>query len=63
MELTKKIKKEIDAMSYESMLRLWRFAKSGTPMLQDEAGDYFAKVMNEKAKTVDAVKASKNIGW
>lgn len=63
MELTEDVKKEIDAMSYKDMLRLWRFAESGTPMLQDEAGDYFGEVMQEKKKTVDAITISKKIGW
>ena len=63
MKLTESLKWQIDNMSYEDMLRLWRFAESGTPMLQDEAGDYFGKIMKEKEKTVDAVQASKNIGW
>lgn len=63
MKLTKELKKEIDEMSYESMLSQWRFAIAGTLMFQDKSGDYFAKVMAEKKKSVDYMQISKNIGW
>ena len=52
-------KKQIDAMDYESMLSLWRFAPIGHPMLQGETGDYYAKVMREKAaKLTDSEKTA-----
>lgn len=63
MKLTDKLKNQIDAMSYESMLRQWRFAPIGDLMFQGESGDYFSKVMQEKKKNVDSTKISKSIGW
>ncbi len=63
MKLTEDLKKEINEMSYESMLSQWRFAPVGAPMFQGESGDYFSKVMAEKAKVADTVRASKDIGW
>ena len=62
MKLDENIKKEIDEMSYASMLEQWRFAPCGTPVFQGESGDYYSKVMAEKAKTVNTVKVSKEIG-
>ena len=64
--MTEKIKKQIDEMDYESMLRLWRFAPSGHLMFQDETGDYYSKVMKQKANDisdVERVAASKAVGW
>lgn len=63
MELTKELKKEIDEMDYASMLNQWRFAPPGTPIFQGESGNYFSKIMAEKRKTANHVKASKDIGW
>ncbi len=63
MELTEEVKEDINEMSYESMLSQWRFAPVGALMFQGESGDYFSKVMAEKGKTADTVKASKKIGW
>lgn len=60
------IKKQIDSMDYESMLRLWRTAPAGHHMFQGEVGDYFSTVMAEKKDKLpdgEAVRASKNIGW
>jgi len=59
-------KKQIDEMDYESMLSLWRFARIGHPMFQGETGDYYSKVMKEKAaKLTDSEKTaiSKLVGW
>ena len=53
-------------MNYESMLRLWRFALLGHPMFQDETGDYYSKVMKQKANDIsnaERVAASKAVGW
>ena len=64
--MSDKIKKQIDEMSYESMLRLWRNAPSGDPMFQGETGIYYKEVMFRKRDEVgpDAhVAASKSIGW
>lgn len=59
-------KDRIDAMSHYEMLSMWRFAKSGTqPLLQGEAGEYFAKQMAAKrsADPDQAVRDSKDLGW
>ena len=61
--LTDKRKAEIDAMSYEQMLRKWRFAPLGDPAFQGERGAYFSETMHAKKKFVDHVQASKNVGW
>ena len=61
-----KTKREIDSMTYEKMLRLWRFAPLGDPMFQGETGQYFSEVMKEKkSKLTDCehVRVSKLIGW
>jgi len=60
------IKRQIDNMSYKSMLLLWRTAPIGHPMFQGEIGEYYSKVMNKKRKEVGNaahVAASKSIGW
>ena len=59
-------KKEIDSMSYETMLALWRFADSGHHMFYGETGEYFSKVMKEKATALsdsEKVAISKRVGW
>lgn len=61
-----KVKEQIDRMDYEEMLRKWRFAPVGDPMLAAENDEYFAQVMQEKRKAAGEsahVSASKNIGW
>lgn len=67
MQLTDQLKQKIDAMSYESLLREWRFAPIGSSMFQGESGDYFAARMAELRKCPDGdlehVMASKSIGW
>ena len=66
MKLTPDLKKRIDAMTYEQLLRKWRFSPAGgDPMFQGDAGDYYAKVMGEKraANPGGAVAASKSVGW
>ena len=45
------------------MMSKLRFAPGGAPMFQGESGYYFSKVMAEKSKIADTVKASKDIGW
>jgi hypothetical protein len=60
------MKKCIDSMDYESMLRLWRFAPIGHPMFQGELGQYYAEAMNRKREEVcneEQVRISKEIGW
>ena len=64
--MDEKIKKQIDEMDYESMLRLWRFASVGHPMFQGETGDYYARSMREKSEKIsdsERISASKSIGW
>jgi hypothetical protein len=65
MKLTPEVKTEIDERSYESLLRLWRFAPSGEPMFEGESGEYYkdrlAKLRSENP--ADAVAASARIGW
>ena len=64
--LDDKTKAEIDAMSYERMLSLQRFAPMGHPMFQGDTGDYFGKRMAAKKSEVgqaEHVRASKSIGW
>jgi hypothetical protein len=61
--MTPQQKQMIDDMSYEHMLRLWRFSPVGDPTFQGETGEYFAKVMREKANQCDTVVASKLVGW
>lgn len=53
----------IDNSSYEELLKKWRFAPIGDPMFQGELGDYYKKVMAEKAKLVDTATCSKRVGW
>ncbi len=53
----------IDNATYETLLRIWRFAKLGDPRLQGEQGEYFSKIMAEKRAKCNHVQASKNVGW
>jgi len=60
------MKKQIDAMNYEQMLGIWRFAPIGADIVSGEVGDYFKETMFSKKKQLsdgDQVRASKNIGW
>lgn len=64
--MTKEQKDFIDNSSYETLLRGWRFAKTGDPYFQGEAGEYYAKIMFGKGDTLppgEAVAVSKRIGW
>ena len=63
--MTEEQKKWIDDADYETLLRQWRFGKTGDPLFQGETGEYYKKVMAEKrdADPVGAVAASKSIGW
>lgn len=63
MELTNANKKHIDSLSYEQLLRHWRFAPIGDPWCQGETGAYWLKRMTELGKRTDHVAASKRIGW
>lgn len=64
--MNEKTKKEIDGFSYMSMLRLWRFAPSGTHYFIGDTGKYFTKIMKEKEEKLqpgEKVGISKEIGW
>jgi hypothetical protein len=64
MTLTPENKKDIDSLSYEELLRKWRFAPAGEPWFQGETGDYWAKRMAElREQHPDPVGVSKRIGW
>lgn len=64
MELTDANKAHIDAMSYEGLLRQWRFSPAGNPWFEGETGEYWSKRMAElRSAGVDQVEASRRIGW
>lgn len=59
-----KRKADIDAMSYEELLRLNRFAPIGAPYFQGESGEYILRRLRElRIGGADHVAASKKIGW
>lgn len=64
--LTPEVMAEIDSMSYEEMLRLWRYAEVGHPLFAGEVGGYFGDKMWEKKAKVslkDRSMISKKIDW
>ena len=69
MPITEEQKAEIDAMSYEDMLRLVRFAPTGHPLCRNDTGtgDYLFARMRELREQpggdVRHIAASKRIGW
>ena len=64
MKLTPENKKFIDSLSYEGLLRRWRFAPAGDPWFQSETGEYWIKRMAElRDQGADHVATSKAIGW
>ena len=64
MKLTPENKAHIDSLSYEGLLREWRFHPVGDPWFQDETGKYWGDRMAELQKAgADHVGASKRIGW
>ena len=64
MKLTVENKKYIDSLSYEELLRHWRFAPIGDPWFEGETGKYWAERMQKlKEEGADHVRASKNVGW
>lgn len=54
-------KKQIDALPRLEMARLWRFAPTGEPLLQGDAGAYFKQRFGELGGFSPAI--SKAIGW
>jgi hypothetical protein len=66
MNLTPELKKQIDDMSYEDMLRRQRFDPIGSPLFQGESGEYFIRTWaNKRAALPDGTHAqtSKRLGW
>jgi len=64
MDLTPENKAYIDDLSYDELLRRWRFTLSGDPWFQGESGDYWSERMSElRAVGADHVGASKRVGW
>lgn len=61
-----KLKDQIDAMDYHSLLHIWRTAPSGNPLFEGEVGTYYREVMEKKCQEVgqaEHVRVSKIIGW
>ena len=64
MKLTKDSKDYIDSLSYEGLLREWRFSPSGNKWFQGEIGDYWKDRMHEmKEKESNPISISKKVGW
>ena len=64
MQLTQELKEQIDAMSYEDLLREWRFASVGDERFCGVSGDYWRDRMLKLRKDgVDHTAASKRVGW
>jgi hypothetical protein len=61
MPMTTEQKAAIDAMSRYELCRMWRFAKTGNPLLQSETGDYFAARLKELGGFNAEI--SKSLGW
>lgn len=64
--MTDEEKKSIDGLTYEEMLRLWRFAPVGNKIFKGEHGAYFKEKMLEKKSRIPiglAVLISKKVGW
>ena len=54
----------IDSLSYEELLRRWRFGFSGDPIFKDDVlAKHFAETMAMKSKFIDKVAVSKKVGW
>ena len=63
MQLTSENKAHIDALSYEELLRDWRFAPAGDPWFQGETGRYWNDRMRELREAgADHVGAPKRLG-
>jgi hypothetical protein len=59
--MTPKQKAQIDAMGRYELCRMWRFARIGEPLLQNEAGQYFKKRLDELGGFSQEI--SKSLGW
>lgn len=56
----------IDNATYKELLKLWRFAESGSEWFQGDTGKHFAEVMQKRrveAGHDGATQASREIGW
>jgi len=56
----------IDNASYESLLYRWRHADMGDVIFQNDAGDYYKKIMLKRKDELNSgqqVSASKSVGW
>lgn len=66
-ELIPEDKAHIDSLSYEDLLRGWRFAPPGDHRLQGAKGVYWSQRMSELRAAPGGhdmhVTASKRIGW
>ena len=61
-----KLRMQIDEMTYEEMLRLWRFAPSGNRFFIGEVGKYYESVMKRKREALgpeEHARISMKIGW
>ena len=60
-------KKQIDQMSYQEMLQIWRHGSAGeNPLLAGSIGKYFKDTMFEKKAQLsheEQVATSKIVGW
>ena len=64
MAISVKEKAKIDALSYEELLRQWRYAPLGDKRFQGDTGLYWSDRMEELRRGgVDPVAASKAVGW
>jgi len=64
MNLTPDNKAYIDSLSYEGLLRHWRYANAGDPWFAGETGKYWSERMAAlRTAGADHVGASKRIGW
>lgn len=67
MELTDEKKKSIDNLSYQELLRKWRFAPVGDSNFQGDVGKYWAERMaymrSQPGGQEVHVTASKALGW
>lgn len=65
--ITEENKAHIDSLSYEELLRHYRFAETGDPWFQKEIGAYWLKRMQELRSQPNGdaihIAASKSIGW
>lgn len=59
--MTAEQKRKIDSMDRFDLCRMWRFSIVGEPLLQDEAGAYFAARLKELGGFSPEI--SKELGW